>query len=242
MKTSVILNCYGRPHTLRQQYEAIMGQTVQPCEILIWKNTGLPIDQFDQEVLRECKVADCNSNLGVWSRFSYALNASGDFIVVFDDDTIPGKQWIENCLNENAKQPALYGTIGVDFYDLDYYGYNRTGWANPNETAQQVDIVGHSWAFQRELLGAFHADAKKPLSLLCGEDMHFSYSIQKYLKLPTIVPPHPKDNMEMWGSKPETAYLFGVDNVAISCKNHSKLFGESLKHYYNLGWKLKHVK
>jgi hypothetical protein len=34
----------------------------------------------------------------------------------------------------------------------------------------------------------------------CGEDMHFSYMLQKYAGIPTIVPPHPKSDKSLWGS------------------------------------------
>ena len=46
--------------------------------------------------------------------------------------------------------------------------------------------------------------------------MHFSYTLQKYLGLNTYVPPHPKDDVEMWGSKPDTAWAIGQDAAALS--------------------------
>ena len=80
-----------------------------------------------------------------------------------------------------------------------------------------------------------------PVSHLCGEDMHFAYSIQKYLDLNTYVPPHPKDDKTLWGSDPELANKFGVDKDAISVNHHSSIFGESLKHYHSKGFKLLNI-
>jgi hypothetical protein len=33
--------------------------------------------------------------------------------------------------------------------------------------------------------------------------MHFSYMLQKYANIPTYVPPHPRNNKELWGSTKE---------------------------------------
>ena len=118
------------------------------------------------------------------------MKTTSEYICVLDDDTIPSEKWFENCIHciENENN-GLYGTIGVIFNDLDYRSYIRHGWANPNEETKEVDIVGHSWFFHRDLLGAFWRESKVPVSHLCGEDMHFSYAIQKYLALKTYVDP-----------------------------------------------------
>lgn len=237
-KVSVILNTFRRPHSLKSQYEAIKKQSVKADEILLWQNYPGENIKFNLDDI-DASVASNNYNYGVWARFAHALNTKSDYICVFDDDTIPGENWFKNCINciENENN-GLYGTIGVNFFDLDYVHYKRHGWANPNEKTEQVDIVGHAWFFHRDLLSAFWRETQPPLSNMCGEDMHFSYAIQKYLGLNTYVPPHPKEDRSLWGSDATLAYRYGVDTNAISVQHHSSLFGESLKHYYNKGFKL----
>ena len=237
-KVSVVLNTFRRPHSLKLQYDAILNQSIKPQEIFIWKNDPENDTKFNFQDINAC-ISVNNANYGVWSRFAFALNTTSDYIFVFDDDTIPGENWVKNCIDciENQNN-GLYGTIGVNFLDLDYNNYERHGWANPNQETKQVDIVGHSWFFHRDLLSAFWRETQPPLSRMCGEDMHFSYSIQKYLNLNTYVPPHPEEDKSLWGSNPSSAYRYGVDANAISVKHHSSLFGESLKHYYNKGFKL----
>ena len=51
--------------------------------------------------------------MGVWARFAYALNAKTEYIAMFDDDTIPGPLWFENCLNTMKRHEGLLGTIGL---------------------------------------------------------------------------------------------------------------------------------
>ena len=241
-EVSVVLNGFRRPFTLEKQYESLKKQSVPAKEIFFWKNHPENNTEFDFSKYNDIAISANNANYGVWARFAFALNSTSDYVCVFDDDTIPSEKWFENCINciENENN-GLYGTIGVTFNDLDYQNYERHGWANPNEETKQVDIVGHSWFFHRDLLGAFWREAPVPVSHLCGEDMHFAYSIQKYLDLNTYVPPHPKDDKSLWGSDPELANKFGVDKDAISVNHHSSIFGESLKHYHSKGFKLLNV-
>jgi hypothetical protein len=235
-KITVILNGYRRPHTLKAQMAALGQQTVPPQSVMFWQNKDSD-EKFDYSLLQSCLVTVSNANFGVWARFAYALNATTEYVCVLDDDTIPGSKWLENCLDTIEKQEGLLGAIGVVFKDENYINYDRHGWANPNEEIKQVDIVGHSWFFKREWLGAFWREAPVPESRICGEDMHFSYSIQKYLGLGTFVPPHPKDDQEMWGSNPSLAFQYGVDKNAISVNHHASSFGKALKTTISKGFK-----
>jgi hypothetical protein len=237
---TVVLNCYKRPHTLKEQYEALLNQTIKPKEILIWQNKGdledfKPLDEF---VFREAKSSISNANFGVWSRFAYALNAQNENIAVFDDDTIPGCRWLENCIETwEEGNEGLLGTIGVISNDLSYNNYSRFGWANPNEKTEKVDFVGHSWVFKKEWLGAFWREAVSPDSIFCGEDVHFSYAIQKYLGLNTYVPKHPFFEKDFWGSIPEKAMEYGTESHCVSINMHQSHFGKTLQNYYNKGFK-----
>jgi len=236
---TVILNGYRRPHTLAAQIQAIKKQTYSPECVMFWQNKDSD-EKFDYNQLNSCIVTVSNANFGVWARFAYALNATTDYVCVFDDDTIPGSKWLENCVSTIEKKEGLLVANGITFLDEDYVKYDRYGWVNPNEEIVQTDTGGHSWFFKREWLGAFWREAPLVTDKLriSGEDMHFSYAVQKYLDLPTLVPPHPKDDLEMWGSNPELAFRFGVDKNAISVNYHTSHFGEALKSTINKGFKL----
>lgn len=91
-----------------------------------------------------------------------------------------------------------------------------------NEKTIKVDIVGHSWFFHRDMLSYFFRELK-PLdySDIVGEDIHFSHMIQKYSngKFATWVPPHPKNNREMWGSL--KGWEYGGDKNTLSNSNEN---------------------
>ena len=181
-KITAILNGYRRPHTLVAQVAALGKQTVPPESVRFWQNKDSD-EIFDYSALLSCIVTVSNANFGVWARFAYALNATTDYVCVFDDDTIPGPKWFENCLDTMEKREGLLVTNGITFLDEEYIKYDRYGWVNPNEEIVQTDTGGHSWFFKREWLGSFWREA--PLIndklRISGEDMHFSYAVQKYL-------------------------------------------------------------
>lgn len=231
---TAILNGFKRPQFLEEQVNAIKNQTIQPAEIMLWQNN---VEGFDKDLTNTLTTASSNKNLGVWARFAYALNAKTEYICIFDDDTIPGSMWFENCLNTMKTHEGLLGTIGLIYDTPNSYRPNtRYGWDNPNEKVVQVDIVGHAWFFKREWLSAFWRELP-PINLTTvGEDMHFSYTIQKYLNLNTYVPPHPKHNKEMWGSlkgwemgTEKNALSFNESNIIYMDRYHKELINRGFK-------------
>ena len=213
---TVILNGYKRPDYLKTQLDAINNQTVKPDSIMLWQNAGA---NFDNELTKDIIHVNSNENFGVWARFAFALNAKTEYICIFDDDTIPGPKWLENCLNTIKTHNGLLGTIGVVFNTKDnYQPITRYGWAdNNNDKTVEVDIVGHAWFFKREWLKYFWMEMpSKEDSTLVGEDMHFSFMLQKYANIKTFVPPHPINQPEMWGSNSQLGWKMGQDSAAIS--------------------------
>lgn len=238
---TVVLNGYKRKENLSIQLDAIKNQSIKPKEILCWYNNPDDMSLVNFDVVGQCKTAVCNNNFGVWARFAFALMAKTEYVCIFDDDTIPGKLWFENCLNTIKTHDGLLGTIGVNFFDNhNYMLHSRVGWDNPNENTEIVDIVGHSWFFRREDLSNYWRELPCiDHSNFVGEDMHFSYTLQKFTNKKTYVPPHPKDNIEMWGSNPSIAWKVGTDSNAISTKQDNiDQFSKALKYYIDNGFRL----
>jgi FkbM family methyltransferase len=234
---TVVLNFYRRPHTIIEQLESVKNQTRKPKQIIIWKN----LSEFDipEQVKKDTSITiiDCNKNLGVWPRFAAALLANTPYVCVFDDDTIPGKKWLENCVNTMKKVNGLLGTIGLIFKkDCNYDSeYPRMGWEAKNDKIQQVDIVGHSWFFKKEWI--HHLWSAVPdynFFHRSGEDIAFSWALQQ-VGINTYVPPHPKDDEEMFGSIPSKAWKYGTENVAITASGAN--FDYALRHFVNRGFK-----
>lgn len=245
---TVILNSYRRGYNLDEQLEAINNQTVKPKEILLWYNHPGNDDLVNYNIINKIPTALNNINHGVWARFAYALNAKSEYVCIFDDDTIPGKKWLENCLNTIKIHNGLLGTVGLLYtfppapmtkFDSYFHHYLRFGWPHNNKYTVEVDLVGHSWFFRKEWLGAYWYNVPDTdYFKTCGEDMHFSYAIQKHFGLKTYVPPHPANDKEMWGSI-KGSELGGKDSLwTQGPENQRQLVDEYFKLLRSYGWKL----
>ena len=203
-------------------------------------------DEFvNYDIMEEIPTAFSNTNLGVWARFAYALNVETKYVCIFDDDTIPGRKWLENCLDTIKTHRGLLGTVGLLYTipappnpNSSYFeNYVRFGWPHNNTRVQEVDLVGHSWFFEREWLSAYWRELPDPKYKTCGEDMHFSFMIQKYLGLKTYVPPHPPEDKEMWGSIKGSEYG-GVHSLwTEGPDNQREIMNQFFNEQRNKGWK-----
>jgi len=250
---SIILNGYKRKDALTEQYESLKNQTIVPSEILLWYNYPGDESYINYDVMEKIPTAFSNKNMGVWARFAYALNAKSKYICIFDDDMIPGKLWLENCLDSIKKANGLLGAVGLQYLkpntpeNSSYYEpYIRYGWVDNGHSNEikQVDFVGHVWFFEREWLSYYWRELPDPKFFTCGEDMHFSYMLQKYSNIKTYVPPHPDDNTEMWGN---VSYIkYAADKNSLWETNQSSPEGVPFKKLMNdafieqrmKGWKL----
>jgi hypothetical protein len=228
-----ILTGYKRPQHLSEQIESLRKQTIKPKEIIIWLND--PNFKLPEDIDPEIHVVRSTKNFGVWARFACALLANTKYICIFDDDTIPGPRWLENCYETMKHFDGLLGTVGVVFknnglYDIAY----RVGWSDPVNGVSKVDIVGHSWFFKREwlqYLWSLQPNYDFDEQLVCGEDIGFSCALQK-VGIETFVPPHPQGHEEFFGSIPSKAWNYGTENVGVSMQHgiYDK-FSRALNYY-----------
>lgn len=246
MSITAILTVYKRPYSLIEQLEAVQSQSIIPENIIIWKNAaeGVELPIIPDHLMKNVTIINSSSNYGVWARFSVALLANTEFIAIFDDDTIPQNNWFKNCLDTMKIKEGLLGSIGLRFdsgceYSISGDG-SKIGWNGPNNEIEEVDIVGHAWFFKRVWLSHlwnFMPDYNKYLK--CGEDIAFSYMLQR-VGIKTYVPPHPINDISMYGSKPDIALKYGNDPSAAIYLTAGMMdhFGKVLKHFIvDLGFK-----
>tara|TARA_R110002126_G_scaffold106301_1_gene241187 strand:+ start:124 stop:1716 length:1593 start_codon:yes stop_codon:yes gene_type:complete len=217
---TVILNCYRRPEYLKEQIEAVRNQTVQPEQIWVWVNHHEDNADFDFESLNVDRVIRNDYNWKFYGRFSAALLAQTHFVALFDDDTIPGSRWFENCLTTYKTHPGILGGVGVQLKEERYYGHHRIGWSNPNPEVEEVDLVGHAWFIPRSSVMDLWREI--PYCWDNGEDIQLSYLSQKYSAIKTYVPPHPLDKPQMHSSTKGMEY--GVDTKATSRPTNHQVF------------------
>lgn len=236
---TVILNCYRRPYNLRMQVDALRSQSKPPKEIWLWVNQHPDNEGFSFDSLGLDKVFHNDYNWKFYGRFAGALLADTEYVAIFDDDTIPGSKWFENCLDTMAVNEGIMGSAGYIQEGRLASQYYREGWPSQNTETKRVDYVGHAWFFKREWLQYLWRE--KPPTWDNGEDMHFSYSVQKYGGLQTYCPPHPPEDSDMHGSL--YGYELGVDDKATSnnqAVSHQTFFSQRdmcINYGIENGWK-----
>ena len=239
MKRSVtaIMTVFKRGNNFPSQMEAVLGQSLPVQKILVLENGENEVSVHGNDLVTKVRS---DENLGVWARFSLALMAETEYIWILDDDFLPGSKWLENVMQtELLTGEALFGSRGLIFKSKhNYLEYQEVGTHSPNKEAAQVDIVGHNWIFKRKFLADFWGQYSRAFpSRFAGEDIHISYSLQRNKSIKTIVPPHPSDDIEMWGEKPTGAVSGGTGSEAISQSAEGlKRFEKALKHYRKLGF------
>ena len=239
----VVLNCYKRPQVLIQQLTAIKNQTLAPRRIFLYQDgiDGYYKVELNDKILNEFdayKISETNG--GVWKRFEFAKEiAKSPYVCLFDDDTIPGARWFENCHMNSLQQRGIYGTNGVllrtwEGYPRDHF---NAGWYRPNAKTCTVDFVGHSWFIEREFLTwmldkSWHGKYK-----LVGEDMTLSFAASEH-GIGTYVPQHSEKILSLWGSLPDLGLKYGMGEVAVSLNSDNMSnMRRALSKMHADGWK-----
>ena len=217
----VVLSCYKRPQILAQQLDAIKNQTLKPRRIFLYQDgiDGYYKINLNDKILKEfnaCKISEVNG--GVWKRFEFAEEiCKSPYICIFDDDTIPGARWFENCHMNMMQQRGIYVTNACLLRDTQNYPASAlwAGWHTSNAKTCAVDFGGHSWFFEQEYLQWMLAKPYSKNYKLCGEDMTLSF-VAYERGFGTYAPQHPKKILSLWGSLPELGWKYGMDENAIS--------------------------
>jgi hypothetical protein len=232
---TVILNSYRRCKNLESQIDHLRNQTVPPKEIWLWINDHEDNSGFDFHELDVDRIFDTDHNWKFYGRFSISLLAQTEYVAVFDDDTIPGLKWFENCLETMSVSEGLLGGAGVILKGDEYLNHERVGWPSQNEDIVEVDLVGHAWFFKRDW--AHYLWTERPFSWDNGEDIQFSYSLQKHAGIPTYCPPHPEKDKDLHSSL--YPWELGTDEKA-SAENNKNVFykqrDECIRQAKSNGW------
>jgi hypothetical protein len=213
---TAIITMYRRPQTLNGLVAAVRGQSVPPSEVWVWANE--PWDDF-YAALRATgldRLVCCTPNAFFHGRFALALLARSEYVALFDDDTLPGCDWLANCLETMAATPGILGTAGVV---LDGGGggpsYARRtmhGWQRPSDATVEVDLVGQSWFLRTGWVKYLFAESA--VTGTNGEDIELAARAWRLGGIRSYCPPHPPREQRRWGST--RGNELGLDQVAAS--------------------------
>jgi len=176
-----------------------------------------------------------NPNKKFHLRFAIGLLVDTEYVAFFDDDTIPGKKWFENCLNTIEKHDCICVTNGRNILPEQKTQTCPSGWGVPKNEEEQCWFGGHSWFLKTKNLKYMWFD--DIIEHNNGEDIQLSANAWLFKKLPTYVPPHPLSDKELWGSL--RGMELGADKVASYIVNPSHYIDrwKLIEYYLTKGWK-----
>jgi hypothetical protein len=236
---SVVLNVYRRPGMLERQIQAIKNQSIpiKSENIHVWYNKSNIVQVYPKD--EKIKTYVCNWNTKFFGRFTIPLFLNTPYVAIFDDDIIPQKDWLKNCLEtiEKPETNGILGGSGIILQNTGYVPHIKIGWnGTHSDKPIRVDLVGHAWFFRQEW--SKYIWYEKPYTLENGEDITFSYLAQKYGNINTFVPPHPDSNLNVWCTNYSDGLNIGSDdNASWKIQNHLEIRNKICIFYMNRGWK-----
>lgn len=242
-----VIGVCRRPDNVADITRALRSQTIAPSRIVVVYNDTTATRLQDVPIDMEWVAISWNS--GVWARlFICQTFTEASHIALFDDDTIPGPKWLENCAKtEQETKAILLGANGVVFRDGERNKRRYYGTGQKTIDVTPVDIVGQAWFFPAKLLeyalGPFRAKVNalniEGLAVnhpkFAGEDYWLSLAAwdlaaQHNIDIGVAVPPHPPQDPDMWGS---TDPKRGMDYRAL----YREADAEAMKQYVHDAWR-----
>ena len=234
---TVILTTWKRNYLL-QQLQRLSMQTKKPYLVWVYQNESHL--QIPKEFRKRSDVSLIQShdiNFKFHGRFMLTLLCDTEYVAIFDDDTMPGRKWLENCLDTSKRNNCIVGANGrimkQGFEDQDKEYSIGLGDGKPIEEEREVDFVGHCWFFKSEWCKYLWMD--RPHTWDNGEDIHLAASSQIHGDIKCYIPKQPNNDREMWG---DLEIHLGSDSHASWKKtDHSLLRGGVIKHWHSKGWR-----
>jgi GT2 family glycosyltransferase len=201
---AVLITVWKRSY-LEEQLDHLIHQTVAPQKIWILQNEKhldlAPVLKKFSSCSTDIVTIVSDQNLKFFGRFSIATHIDSRYLLVIDDDVIPGRQWLELCLEVSNFYNAIVSCTGrliqpgnfkpeeihPSLYKQFFIGDNqRAEEYNYCSDHTFVDYGCNSYFFRTEWLRYFWSIW--PCTFLSGEDIHLSSSLKVSRGIPTIVP------------------------------------------------------
>lgn len=233
---SVIVTLWKRKNYISEQYNAVIEQSIKPCEIIYIINEKFIDPKY---IIKKCGEnvriiqSDINS---LYTRFAIAYIASGKYVAILDDDVIPGKLWLSNAKRVCESRNALVTGTGRIWDENGKFGFFRmisSSKRNNNEhqSCSENDILCdwgcNSYFFKREWVGLILSSPRYNNSFKTYDDIQLATSLYANAGIPCFVPCQPEDEPDCHANFKE---LYGDDEFAI-WKTNSDIHFKSRKSY-----------
>jgi hypothetical protein len=206
---TVIITIWKRNY-LEEQLESLLQQTLLPVNVFVLQNER---HQDVEEIISRYKqhftnlaLVRSDHNFKYFFRFSIAALSETTYTFLIDDDVIPGKKWLETCVEKCKQYNAVIACSGRVIPAADYrmedwekfdeavlpgyfignYNTDQTITYNFCEKDTMVDYGCNSYFFKTAWIRHFWS--VWPCTYASGEDIHLSASLKIAAGINTYVP------------------------------------------------------
>lgn len=239
---TVLLNHFQR-RTLCAQLEALLGQSAVPSHIWV-VIFGSPIAPTLERVARSytdprTSIAVISSalNLKYYGRMQVATRAPTQFVLVIDDDMIPGARFLEQMLHAAHTRElgaSVLGSIGWilprpgrdgrfgSYRDLNGSGgvyFPDEAYGILVERAVETDYLCSMWFLRTAWLITLFREV--PPTFATAEDLQVSLLLRKYAGVPSVVMPVDPDDKSTWADSAHRLAWIGATTTGPGAKAKS---------------------
>jgi hypothetical protein len=227
---SVILTGYKRDY-FDEQINAILNQTIKPSKIYLWQNGNyVDLDKYREKY--NINLIKSDENMKFHGRFAFGFLMRTEYVAIFDDDIVPGKKWLENCLRLSKAKNCIVGANGRVYYP------NTKKWGGYDITVPddfKMHFVGHCWFFKKEWLK--YMWQLDPYTLDNAEDMQLCIGAKMFGNIDTYVAKQ-TTNDTMADTK-KNKYATDQHASFKLIKNHHSIRNDIINYYISKGWDYK---
>ena len=226
---TTILTVTNRLEYLESQLESINNQTIKADIIIHWNSDSEYNLKYPSIIYR-----NQHKSVPLYNRFISSLNITTPYIFICDDDILPGKKYLEKCLEFSKDKNMCIVSCGMDFNEGEtkYNIIRRIGQNTFLNSPTQVNMGGQGYFFPTSLLIKYCEN--KIHDTLSGEDIHLGY-ICWLNNIPIYVLDKNKNDKDTWqdltlGSRGDD------DKAQWKYVAHKPTRNKLIKIYTDLGW------
>lgn len=198
---TVVLSQHARPQHLETQLRALRASSVQPHAMFCWVNpAGVPLDD---RMLAGILTVRASKDMGPWCRWRMAAEADTKYVLVIDDDCIPGTDWLKAALDrihaaEQRDEHIIVCAGGLLFTEDRFDAIFPAGPEAPRLEEQAVDVGRGAWLFAAKHIEDFNAFPRMTPDGLLSQPLHFAAALQ-HEGVTQVVLPYPPGDRACWG-------------------------------------------
>lgn len=221
-KIVAILTAYKRDY-FTEQINSLLEQTVKVDKIVILNNGNLDLSHLKEQFGDKINLINSELNTKFWGRFAIANLFNTEYILMLDDDTIPGSEWVENCLRLSIEKNCIVTGNGRSIDNSVSLG--DSGYMDADT---KIGFGGHSWFYKKEWLKYFIIN--EPLNYDTGEDITFSALCKINGNIETWIP------RQIGNSSAHKYNYSGDQHASYQLNNWDNIRNGMCGHFINNGW------